>query len=308
MRVSVNSCSITITVPFVIFAFSSILLANGEQAFLEGQGFGNLKSLAVIDAIESMEINEMNKEQVNNYYSELKAKPAASTYGSGSPGYSTQINSDHDFDKVIATSSTIKAEKISGICSSGDCVIEEQVSDLKPEEALSNIAAINDAKSSLSNALVFSGDLMKCRKIFAGFRNCCANSGWGKKIGSECSNEEKNLANLVETKWCHYLGEYCAKKSKITNTCIERKKSYCCYNSMLSRIVQDNAHTQLNISWLSPKKEKCLGISADTLSKIDFSKINFSEYYAKLNSDVNQKSNQIKQALNNFASNIQVPE
>lgn len=133
----------------------------------------------------------------------------------------------------------------------------------------------------------FPGKNWQCRDVILGFDNCCKDSGWGQSIGiAGCNKQEKQLGQAKEKKLCHYVGEYCSKKQKITGICLEHKKSYCCFDSMLSRIIQEQGRAQIGLSFGDPDSADCSGLTADELQRIDFSRIDFSEYYQSLEAQV----------------------
>lgn len=138
-----------------------------------------------------------------------------------------------------------------------------------------------------SQVRTFPGKNWQCRDVILAFDNCCKDSGWGQSIGiAGCNKQEKQLGQAKEKKLCHYVGEYCSKKQKITGICLEHKKSYCCFDSMLSRIIQEQGRVQIGLSFGDPDSADCSGLTADELQRIDFSRIDFSEYYQSLEAQV----------------------
>ncbi|RNF58575.1 hypothetical protein EFK68_04210 [Pseudomonas aeruginosa] len=63
----------------------------------------------------------------------------------------------------------------------------------------------------------------------------------------ECEEEEFTLGAKKETKVCHFVGSYCASKSPFG--CVEKREAYCCFNSPLGRIIQEQARPQLGQEW-----------------------------------------------------------
>lgn len=97
----------------------------------------------------------------------------------------------------------------------------------------------------------------------------------------ECEQKEFELGAKRELKLCHHVGSYCA--SAVLGSCVEKRESYCCFNSPLSRIVQEQVRPQLGLSWGSSENPSCSGITIEQLQKIDWSKINLDEWLAILN-------------------------
>lgn len=100
------------------------------------------------------------------------------------------------------------------------------------------------------------------------------------KMVWECSETDFTLAVKRETKLAVYVGSYCATKSPFG--CIEKRKSYCVYNSQVGRIIQEQGRAQLGISWGDPKSPECRGLTVDEFSRIDFGKIDLSEWIGAL--------------------------
>ena len=91
-----------------------------------------------------------------------------------------------------------------------------------------------------------------------------------------CEKEEFELVAQKQLKNCHYVGSYCATKA--VGACIEKRESYCCFNSPLSRIIQEQVRPQLGMAWGDPKDPQCGGLMADQLAQVDWSKVNLDEW------------------------------
>lgn len=96
----------------------------------------------------------------------------------------------------------------------------------------------------------------------------------------ECEEEEFMLGAKKETKVCHYVGSYCATKTPFG--CIEKREAYCCFNSPLGRIIQEQARTQLGQEWGEAENPQCEGLRIEDLPKLDWSKIDISEWVGLL--------------------------
>jgi conjugal transfer mating pair stabilization protein TraN len=79
---------------------------------------------------------------------------------------------------------------------------------------------------------------------------------------------------------CHHVGTYCA--SKFLGSCTESKESYCCYNSRLARIVQEQGRAQLGKSWGVAQSPQCNGFSQSEFERLDFAKMDLSEFVAEI--------------------------
>lgn len=77
------------------------------------------------------------------------------------------------------------------------------------------------------------------------------------------------------------VGEFCSKK--VLGVCLEKKRSYCQFDSKLAQIVQQQGRNgQLRISFGSAKHPDCRGITVDELQKIQFNRLDFTNFYEDL--------------------------
>ena len=83
-----------------------------------------------------------------------------------------------------------------------------------------------------------------------------------------------------ELKACHNVGGYC--KSKVLGWCIEKRDAYCCFNTPLARILNEQIRPQLGRGWGSAKNPDCKGINVQDFSRVDWSRVNLDEWLAIL--------------------------
>ncbi len=93
-----------------------------------------------------------------------------------------------------------------------------------------------------------------------------------------CEEEELDLAMKVELLSAHYLGSYC--KTEVLGACIEKRKSYCAYDSPLSRILMEQIYQQpqMGLSWGSAKNPNCSGLSIEDIGNVDWDQVNLDEW------------------------------
>ena len=138
---------------------------------------------------------------------------------------------------------------------------------------------------------IFTGKSGQCEKDVFGASDCCKDSGWGSNVGiGGCSYEEENLRLQRQKKFCIYVGSYCSEKEKLTKICLKKAQSYCCFNSKLSRIIQEQGKPLLGIEFGSPQSPECRGFTAEELQSLDFTKIDFTEYTNEITLDMQQIS------------------
>jgi conjugal transfer mating pair stabilization protein TraN len=92
----------------------------------------------------------------------------------------------------------------------------------------------------------------------------------------KCTKEEYELNANRALKQCHYIGSY--KKGKVVKT---KYFSYCCYESPLARILQEQIQPQLgNKGFGTAKEPVCGSLSVEDFANVDWSKIDLSEWIA----------------------------
>lgn len=100
-----------------------------------------------------------------------------------------------------------------------------------------------------------------------------------------CESDEVLVAVKRDHRLCHYVGEYCSKKINLlfAKICVQHKETYCCFNSKLSRIINDTARVQLpGVSWGTPQSPSCQGITIAQFQSMDLSTVDFSDFYADI--------------------------
>lgn len=60
------------------------------------------------------------------------------------------------------------------------------------------------------------------------------------------------------------------------------KHHYCCFSNILEKVVQVQARKQLGLNFGSSSSPNCRGLTLDELSRVDFSKMDFSEVAAEI--------------------------
>ena len=97
-----------------------------------------------------------------------------------------------------------------------------------------------------------------------------------------CEQPEQVLAMKRDNRLCHGLGSYCSMRIPILGLCMETKETYCCFNSRLARILNEQGRAQLGKPWGDPKNPDCSGFTLAQLQALDFSKMNLAEFYAEI--------------------------
>lgn len=172
-------------------------------------------------------------------------------------------------------------------CLDGECEKAQQGknSDFGPVvSALAALAAAGKDVAALNGVDVkaFTGSAKFCKKFAAGFSNCCRDSGWGQDVGlASCSTEEKALGKAKEKKLTVSVGEFCSKK--VLGVCLEKKRSYCQFDSKLAQIVQQQGRNgQLHVGFGSAGSPNCRGITQTELQQIRFDQLDFTNFFEDL--------------------------
>lgn len=96
----------------------------------------------------------------------------------------------------------------------------------------------------------------------------------------DCDQDEQVLAMKRDARLCTQVGSYCSQK--LLGSCMETKEAYCCFNSRLARIINEQGRTQLAKGWGAPQSPDCSGFTIAQLQGLDFSRMDLSEFYADI--------------------------
>lgn len=189
-------------------------------------------------------------------------------------------------------------------CINGDCepIVREASTEFR--DALVGLHALDQAGKEFNEAdfKVFTGTRETCHKPVFGLINCCAGkvsglvplgAGAAALAGGPaaiaafatpflvlfaCSQDEMKLDIKDRMGLCHNLGSYCS--SSFLGICSTKRTAYCCFESKLSRVLQEQGRPQLGKPWGSAKKEQCQGFTVDEFAKLDLSVMDFTDVYS----------------------------
>ncbi len=105
---------------------------------------------------------------------------------------------------------------------------------------------------------------------------------------ASCTQDEQMLALHKGADLSTFVKEECSQK--ILGACVEWTSTYCSFNSVLARVINTQGKPQLGLGLSS-----CSGLTVDQVSKLDFTKIDFSEFTGQM----------VQQATKNTPTNIQ---
>lgn len=218
-------------------------------------------------------------------------------------------------------------------CINGDCEAINREASSEFKDALTALHAIDMAGKDFDpdDMHVFPGTRDTCHKPIFGVVNCCAGKVSGMLplgIGGAalagaisgnvaalagvatqflttflCSTEEKMLDVKDRMGFCTFVGSYCS--SSILGVCETKRKTYCCFESKLSRILQEQGRPQISKPFGKPKAEQCEGFTVEEFSRLDLSVMDFTDVYsdfmdaARMPDEV-QTMNDIQQKIQDY--------
>ncbi len=222
---------------------------------------------------------------------------AACTLASRSCAFTAEDGSGclHEYATYSCETRTAGKVMICGgdtFCLDGECERAQQGTnnDFAPVvSALAALAAAGKDAAAINsvNVRAFTGSAKFCKKFAAGFSNCCKDSGWGQDVGlASCSSDEKALGKAKEKKLTVSVGEFCSKK--VLGVCLEKKRSYCQFDSKLAQIVQQQGRNgQLHVGFGSASSPDCRGITQTELQQIKFDALDFTNFFEDLQNNQN---------------------
>jgi len=86
-----------------------------------------------------------------------------------------------------------------------------------------------------------------------------------------CTEDDAKTGVMLGQARCIFRGKRCAKE--VLGVCIKEKNKYCCYNSLLARIIHKQGEKQLGKTF-----KKCRGFTPEEFASLDFSQIDLTEY------------------------------
>ena len=172
-------------------------------------------------------------------------------------------------------------------CIDGSCETIERTANDEFKDAAVALHAMDEARGQFDpeTLTLFRGTRNTCSSKVFGVLNCCKGKGFplipgiSLLVALGCDRAEVLLHERDAQGLCAYVGTYCSKK--VLGVCLTKRKAYCCFESKLSRILQEQGRRQLPKPWDKPKEEQCAGFTLDEFARLDLSQMDFSEVYAE---------------------------
>jgi conjugal transfer mating pair stabilization protein TraN len=98
----------------------------------------------------------------------------------------------------------------------------------------------------------------------------------------DCPENAQVTAMKRDAHLCADIGEYCSSTLPVVGTCVTRTHTYCCFNSRLSRLLNEQGRAQLGVPWGSAEHPRCDGFTIAELQRLNFAAMDLSEFYAEI--------------------------
>jgi len=213
------------------------------------------------------------------------------------------------------------APALGAFCLTGNCHDTSYQANGEMLDVISRLSMLKEIQKDIQaqnnsndNFKIFKGTDYQCSRNCINFKDCCGGmKGWGIKIHlAGCKPEELQLAQMRQKNLCHQVGNtYCSKK--VLGKCVNKKTSFCCFATKFAKILQVQGRSQLGLGWGDPKCPDCRALTVVEISKMDLSKMNFSELFE----DIMQKykspnlsnlqeltSKQVTESMNRIADGL----
>ena len=175
--------------------------------------------------------------------------------------------------------------------------------------AVAALAGANEMGESLKKAQseisMLKGQGNDCGEGAMGVYDCC--DGGGNFLHG-CSDQEKALQKARQKKIATFTGRYCGKK--VLGVCVAHRQGWCVFDSKLARILQEQGRAkQLGIGFGSGEHPNCTGMTPEQLQKLDFRKIDFSEFFEDIKTKVTLPNKSLATSMDNkFKSGETLPD
>ena len=167
-------------------------------------------------------------------------------------------------------------------CIDGNCIDKSYLTDGDMMDSVSKLYAVSQMKDALDlNFKLFAGFGQSCSKKATSYTNCCSTSlkGWGKNLGAKCTKDEIDLVDKRQKNLCVYVGKQNKQTMGITTVV---KHHYCCFGSLLNKVIQVEGRKQLGINFGSGGRTDCRGLTLAEIMQLDFDKMDFSEFFTDI--------------------------
>ncbi len=92
-----------------------------------------------------------------------------------------------------------------------------------------------------------------------------------------CDQDEQVMSLKRGENLCVHIGTRCSKRLPIIRTCIEKKETHCCFNSLLAKIINRQGRAQVGMDM-----SDCGGFNEAQLQSLNFAAMDLSEFIQKI--------------------------
>lgn len=194
------------------------------------------------------------------------------------------------------------------VCPDGKCYdAYKQPQDATQDflKAASYLAAMDDMRKEFDpdNVTVWKGEFKECsvNKTLIGSDQCCqGGSGTINTLGKSCNQTEEQINQARTNKTVSFIRSWDECTQEVANVCVNKLTHYefCLWPSKLARIVQDQGRPMLGQRVAAP----CPGFrlqNPNEFEGIDWSQINFGDFYADVMSKYNATAKPNPSAVTN---------
>jgi len=161
-------------------------------------------------------------------------------------------------------------------CIDGNCVDKSYMTNGEMMDSVSKLYATSKMQPDKDgNFNLFQGTSQHCSKKATGYSNCCQveSKGWGGNIGAGCNSDEKHLMEQRAKNLCKYVGKQ--NKGRLN---VVVKHHFCCFPTMLDKVIQVEGRKQLGLNFGSGGNANCRGLTLEEIQRLDFSQMDFTEF------------------------------
>ena len=134
--------------------------------------------------------------------------------------------------------------------------------------------------------------------------NCCSDSGVLLGLGlSSCSDSEITLAVQKDEGRCVDLGTYCSNRV-FPGICTRTRRSYCCFEAEIGRIIAEAGREQLGKEWGDPEEPDCSGFTVEEFQSLNLDNVDFSSVSADIMGSLANQENPTESTFESQINNL----
>jgi len=115
-----------------------------------------------------------------------------------------------------------------------------------------------------------------------------------------CSASDQLTGMRKGQNLCTYIGSWAS--NCFLGVCLDTQQGYCCYNSLIARILNEQGRAQLNIPFGNPQTPNCSGLTIADIALINWSLIDLSQFTASIQSTAIDTVNVLTRAAGDLAT------